>query len=141
MNLDTIRLANRADVRRRETTQDRPNTSGSCPNRYVFEHLKNPTGGTSTIQLYGTYKGVALAADMNAVIDWDATDAEVQTALETANGYTADPLDGFPVIVSNGPLVFNAVTITLPAGVRLRVIADALTPSTAYPYASSCCGV
>jgi uncharacterized protein YfaP (DUF2135 family) len=141
MNLDVTREMNHREYRRRETTQDRPNTSGSCPNRYVLEHLGNPTGGTSTIQLYGTYNGVALAGAMNAVIDWDATNTEIKTALETANGYTADPLYGFPVIVSHGPLGLNAVTITLPAGVRLRVITDSLTPSTAYPYASSCCGV
>ena len=115
---------------------------GGCPNRYVFEHLFSPSGGTSTVELYGTYKGVALAAAMTAVIPWDAMDSEIKTLLETANGYDplADPVTGFPVTVSNGPLGLNAVTITLPAGVKLRVTVDALEPSDAYPYASSCCG-
>jgi len=108
---------------------------GSCPNRYVFEHLGNPTGGTSTIQLYGTYKGVALAGSMNAVIDWDATNTEIKTALETANGYAADPLNGFPVTVDLGPLPNNDVTILLPAGVSLRVITNSLTPTSATRYA------
>lgn len=116
---------------------------GGCPNRYVFEHLGNPTGGTSTIELYGTYRGVALADDMTAVIDWDATNEEIKTALETANGYDpeADPVTGFAVTVSLGPLPNNDVNITLPAGVHLRVITHALTPTSGERYAKirSCC--
>lgn len=117
-----------------------------CPNRYVFEHLGNPTGGSSTVELYGTYNGVALAAAMTAVIPWDATDTEIKTLLETANGYDpdADPVTGFAVTVVGGPLPNNDITITLPAGVRLRTITaeDALTPTSILRYSRvrSCCG-
>lgn len=144
MRLDTTREPNHRDVVRRETTQDRPNMGGGCPNRYVFEHLGNPTGGTSTIELYGTYRGVALAEDMTAVIDWDATATEIKTALETANGYDpeADPVTGFAVTVGLGPLPNNDITITMPAGVHVRTIDNDLTPAGIQRYAKvrSCCG-
>ena len=118
--------------------------AGDCPNQYILEHMGNPSGGTSTLKLYGEYQGVTLAAGMTAVIDWDATIEEIQAALETANGYDpeADPVTGFAVIVSEGPLPDNDVKITLPRGVHLQYLTNTLTPASIIRYGKvrSCCG-